>query len=74
MRSIGGGGAPYRHRNTKESAMSDNAPTPRNVQDYRTDAKSAAAWLRTETTLTLQRWHLVAGGAVVLFLLLAALD
>ena len=54
--------------------MSDDAPTPRNAQDNRTDLKTVAAWLRAETTLTLQSWHLVAGGAVVLFLLLAALD
>jgi hypothetical protein len=44
------------------------------ISDPAPQTPSLSAWLKSEVTLRLPRWALVAGGAATLVLLLVALD
>jgi hypothetical protein len=44
------------------------------ISDPTPQTQSLSAWLKSEVTLRLPRWALVAGGAATLVLLLVALD
>jgi hypothetical protein len=44
------------------------------ISDPTSQTQSLSAWLKSEVTLRLPRWVLVAGGAATLVLLLVALD
>jgi hypothetical protein len=47
-----------------EESLSDRTPQPQSFQD----------WLKSEVTLRLPRWALVAGGVAAFALILVALD